>query len=186
MTDASNEAPRQQKVRCQKCGAVWAAFTLPAPMAELAASMIKMRCEACGAGPSSLSLFGGSGGGAASPDAQKWPGLTLWLASGERGTSSETIVQTLTGIPALGRDTDRGSPPLDPADLRRCRLLLEAVPSLVPLLPKMAAASKDWAGLIAHWAEICALMDEEVPDWRDPRCRGMARKTYERMKSLRV
>lgn len=44
-----------------------------------------------------------------------------WLRSGERGISSETIFSTITGLEL----NQCGSHPLDPADFRRCSLLLD-------------------------------------------------------------
>ena len=51
--------------------------------------------------------------------------MTMWLAVGERGLSSEAIALTALGLEPTGF---RASWPHDPADLRRCLLLLEAVP----------------------------------------------------------
>lgn len=91
----------------------------------------------------------------------------LWLASGERGTSSETMFTVMTGIDALkGWRKDH---PYDPDDFRRCRLLLEQVPELAPMLPKMAGVSPQWTELVRIWDELCTTMDEEAPDWRDGR-----------------
>lgn len=54
-------------------------------------------------------------------------GLIQWIASGERGASSNTIVQHLTG---LQTDVDGWlTHPADPDDLDRCLKLLEAVPT---------------------------------------------------------
>lgn len=107
------------------------------------------------------------------------PGLSekaiVWLATGERGTSSETIFSHLTGVDALRGD--RKDHPYDPADLRRCRLLLEQVPELVPLFPKMATVSEHWANLVEKWDLICTTMDSEAPLWREGK--GFGHKTYE-------
>lgn len=74
---------------------------------------------------------------------------------------------SLTGVDALrGGHKDH---PYDPADFRRCRLLLEAVPELQPLLPNMAKESPAWAGLVKAWADICSTMDSETPNWRSPK-----------------
>lgn len=90
-----------------------------------------------------------------------------WLATGERGISSNTMFTILTGVDAL----EGWSPgyPIDPSDLRRCRLLLEQCPELTKEFPRMANASKMWAGLVRDWAAICAAMDKEIPDWRTQR-----------------
>lgn len=96
------------------------------------------------------------------------PGLSLaaikWLASGERGISSNTIFTRLTGIDAL--EGWGGGHPYDPSDFRRCQLLLEALPELVPLFPKMADVSNEWKDLVYLWADIVKAMDEESPNWR--------------------
>lgn len=108
------------------------------------------------------------------------PGLseaaTRWLASGERGMSSEMIFTHLTGTATLsGR---RKYHPYDPADFRRCQLLLEQVPELQLLFPRMAEVSPEWAALVAAWPAIIAAMDREVPGWRDGRTSGMAHEAY--------
>ena len=51
--------------------------------------------------------------------------ITMWLALGERGISSEAIALTALGVHPIGHDA---SWPHDPGDLRRCRLLLEEAP----------------------------------------------------------
>lgn len=99
-----------------------------------------------------------------------------WLASGERGVSSNTIFQWLTGIDALRGE--RMGHPYDPTDFRRCRLLLEQVPELQPHFYRMREVSQQWSNLVDQWGAICATMDEEVPDWRDGRG-GIAKKTYD-------
>lgn len=107
--------------------------------------------------------------------------LLEWLANGERGISSNTIVQHLTGIKTLG--TWRKDIPYDPDDLRRCRLLLERVPALKERFHAMASCSADWERLVEKWDELCTLMDEESPFWRDGE--GSAERTYEMMADLR-
>lgn len=110
------------------------------------------------------------------------PEATAWLADGERGVSSNTMFEYLTGISAVGKWG--GSHPRDPGDFRRCRLLLERVPELVPLLPRMAEVSPVWAALVAGWDSLCATMDAECPYWRTGRG-GSAPKTYEMMRAIR-
>ena len=111
--------------------------------------------------------------------------LVIWLAGGERGTSSNTIVEHLTGLPALGRGWDRsGDHPSDPDDLRRCLLLLEAVPAFKSRFYEMQDSSKEWNALTVHIEELTRLLTEEVPNWKDSRARGSAPKTYARMKEI--
>lgn len=103
-------------------------------------------------------------------------GAAEWLRTGERGISSEAIFSHLTGIPIGGHRLD---PPSDPSDLRRCRLLLHAVPAFRARLRKMAEISPAWAALVARWDELCALMDAETPGMS-----GRAPKTFALMQRL--
>ena len=86
--------------------------------------------------------------------------LTHWLLKGERGASSNAMVEHITG---LGGNT---SHPYDPDDFRRCRLLVERVAVIRFNLGKMSTCSPTWARIIAVWGELCALMDAEAPEWR--------------------
>ena len=115
----------------------------------------------------------------------QYEGLVEWLAGGRRGLSSDQIVTSLTGLDALGERWGDYAPhhPHDPADLARCRRLLDAVPALKREFHRMAAVSKEWAALVPVWDELCALMDEEAPDWE--RGKGEAPRTFERMQELR-
>ncbi len=103
-----------------------------------------------------------------------------WLASGERGISSNSIFTYLTGVNALG-DWTQGYP-LDPSDFRRCRLLLDQVPELAEQFPRMANASKTWARLVRDWDAICKAMDKELPDWRTPPKRSSCPEAYKLIK----
>ena len=109
---------------------------------------------------------------------KKLEDLVRWLAGGRRGVSSNTMVQHLTGLSALGDSC--GSHPHDPDDLSRCRLLLEQVPHLQ--LDGMATCSGPWAKLVEQWGDICNLMDSEAPRWREGQ--GSAPKTYSLMRKL--
>lgn len=105
-----------------------------------------------------------------------------WLAVGERGVSSNTIFTVLTGVNAL--EDWSACYPHDPADVRRCRLLLEQVPELQTKFPTMAAVSQEWKALVENWATICTVFDREAPDWRDPDARWSAPKTYQLIQKL--
>jgi hypothetical protein len=104
------------------------------------------------------------------------PELMQWLLYGERGSSSEAMVAHITGT---GKKVNH---PYDPSDLRRCRLLVEQVPSIRISLSKMASCSAVWSRIIEHWNELCELMDQEAPNWRQ--CKGSSPKTYELMRKL--
>ena len=111
------------------------------------------------------------------------PEAVEWLANGQRGISSNAIFTHLTGVDAMGRWTFPGSNhPSDPDDLHRCRLLLERCPELRAELPRMATRSKVWARLVAEWDALCAMLDEEAPEWRQGR--GSAPRTYARMNEI--
>jgi len=90
-----------------------------------------------------------------------------WLAVGEQGSSSMVMFAVITGVrPDPMREGDT-SYPHDPDDLSRCRLLLEQVPELADNLEKLSAVSPVWERIVNAWDQLCALMDDECPDWRD-------------------
>lgn len=105
-----------------------------------------------------------------------------WWALGEHGSSSEAIFIHLSGL-RLSPDQDSKEHPHDPSDLRRCRLLLEAVPSFRERLPEMSEVSREWGQLVAKWDQLCTMMDEECPQWRKGK-KGDANKTYMLMREL--
>lgn len=84
--------------------------------------------------------------------------IRAWLAHGERGLSSETIVGRLCGLPL----TQYESAPLDLDDLRRCVRLLDACPELRPLLPRMTSVSPEWERLVARWDQLEATFRKEL------------------------
>lgn len=106
------------------------------------------------------------------------PGLSdaavKWLATGERGLSSDVMFEVLTGEP---RGLQSSAHPHDPDDFRRCRLLLEQVPELQ--LDDMKQVSPQWANLVAVWPQICAAMDQELGlNWQNPKPGAKAMATY--------
>src|SRR5262245_23960600 len=92
------------------------------------------------------------------------PGLDEWLRTGDRGWSSETMVEVFEGVP-IGTFTGRWGPkhPHDPADLRRCIRLLEAVPAYRERLQEMCHVSMTWCVLVQAWDKLEAMLAEEVP-----------------------
>lgn len=72
-----------------------------------------------------------------------------WIAVGEVGASSTVMAAYLTT-----RTPGDRSHPHDPSDLRRCLLLLDAVPELRTELRHMADVSPQWATLIAIWDQL--------------------------------
>src|SRR5690606_32854600 len=88
--------------------------------------------------------------------------FTEWLASGERGLSSEAIVERLTGKRVTRYPSLRMGYPHDPSDLRRCMELLDAYPLARLAFPSMAEVSPVWAALVAVWDELEATLREEM------------------------
>lgn len=81
--------------------------------------------------------------------------LEAWLAGADRGISSNTIVQALTGRVLL---TDFGPDvPHDAGDFGRCRRLLEAVPEFRPRLAEVAALYPAWGPFVEAWDELTDL-----------------------------
>lgn len=104
--------------------------------------------------------------------------ITMWLAVGERGLSSEAIALTTLGLRPTGL---RASWPLDPDDLRRCLLLLEAVPETREKgLLVLAKRCPRWAALVKIWDRLSATLRSEIGE-NLPR-RGSATKTYALMR----
>lgn len=94
------------------------------------------------------------------PDWQPVPNALLaWLMNGETGTSSLTMAGRFIGFPLK-----REGHPWDPADFRRCLLLLKAVPAVRSVLPGLAATSPGWKALAGAWDELEALFLEELTE----------------------
>lgn len=102
--------------------------------------------------------------------------LNNWLASGNRGISSEAIASYLTGINFVSGHWFSNHPH-DPSDFKRCMDLLEAVPEFRPRLKEMAEVSPIWAELVENWDELEKLYKEEAPT-------GKAPKLYDRMQEI--
>jgi hypothetical protein len=113
--------------------------------------------------------------------------FTSWLASGERGISSEAIVSQLTGS-RVGHSWPGNDIPFDPADFRRCELLLRAYPLARLIFPAaMRSRSGNWARLVEHWDELVELIESEVPGAfnRMPPIGSEAPKAHALMQELR-
>ena len=94
--------------------------------------------------------------------------LNKWLASGDRGISSEAITSQLTGINILGGGwpTDY---PRDPPDFGRCLRLLIAVPEFKLRLDEMKSRHPIWAKYIKNWADMERFYWEEFPTGKAPK-----------------
>lgn len=112
--------------------------------------------------------------------------LLQWLLNGETGMSSKEIVRAYHDLPPrwhlYGARRDY---PLDPADFRRCLLLLEAVPEIREQAFQRLAeepAPSPWPALVARWDEIAAVFLEE---WGPDRPKnGRAPLTYKLMREI--
>jgi hypothetical protein len=105
-----------------------------------------------------------------------------WLFTGSVGISSETICAAFLGKPSRRG----GGTPSDPDDLNRCRMFLECL-SAEGRREALQAVSRrfmDWIPLVREWDSLCALMDEEAPNWR--KGKGAAPRTFHAMKLLEV
>ena len=100
--------------------------------------------------------------------------MTMWLAIGERGISSNAIALTTLGLHPAGHDAWW---PVDPADLRRCLLLLEEVPETRENgLLVLAKRCPKWAALVRVWDRLSETLRSEIGDRLPPR--GSAPRTY--------
>ena len=100
--------------------------------------------------------------------------MTMWLAIGERGISSNAIALTTLGMHPIGHDAWW---PVDPADLRRCLLLLEQAPETREEgLLVLAERCPKWAALVNVWDLLSETLRSEIGDTLPPY--GSAPKTY--------
>jgi len=91
--------------------------------------------------------------------------LQRWLAHGERCASSDTIAKYCGGscVPSNVEEP----PPADLKALRRCRLLLEQCPEMLPKFKRVGHLSPVWAEVVSFWGDLCMLQDLEDPSWRE-------------------
>lgn len=105
-----------------------------------------------------------------------------WLATGERGMSSEALFERLTGH-RVTTALARAMHPRDPNDLRRCLLMLEQC-GLASRVHEAADLSAAWARLLGAWPHLVSSLEREVGDWRDARVGAWAPDTYKMMEDL--
>lgn len=106
--------------------------------------------------------------------------FALWLANGERGMSSDAIVQRATGVRVGDSFGSCPAIPYDPSDSRRCMLLIQSYPILRSILPEMSAVSVQWANIVSHWDELESLYNLEKDN-----SNGTAPRLYRRLRELR-
>jgi len=74
-----------------------------------------------------------------------------WLKHGQRGLSSNTIYQAITKAELIGFEPHI---PRDPADFKRCYLLLEAVPLFKKNLHLVYEAYPKWKPFVREWSRM--------------------------------
>lgn len=72
-----------------------------------------------------------------------------WLTGHDHGTSSETLLSCLTGIPVSRMDI-----PYDPGDLGRCIRMLNLFPELRNRLGEVIKILPEWTPFIDCWKEL--------------------------------
>lgn len=80
-----------------------------------------------------------------------------WYRSSDTGTSSETMFEVLTGIPAKFHDR-----PHDMADIGRCIRMLRLFPELRPLIGNVQKKYIAWRPYIDCWMELERLYEKCV------------------------
>ena len=113
------------------------------------------------------------------------PGARDWIEFGEHGMSSVYLFWALTGYSMTGSEPTCHAP-IDPADLRRCILMLDTC----ELNDKFAEfafpdSATGWSKLQDRWGQLVSTFTAEVPDFQDIDCSKSAPSTYAIMKSLR-
>ena len=107
-----------------------------------------------------------------------------WLSYGEIGASAAAMFWGCTGVTPRGMKVNASNPahPRDPADLRRCLLLMGSVPECATASERMRGKSTAWTGLEDAWPELVASLAAEAPEWRGKS--ASAPKTYELMQRV--
>ncbi|EBK2630087.1 hypothetical protein VL83_13880 [Salmonella enterica subsp. enterica serovar Montevideo] len=101
-----------------------------------------------------------------------------WQTKGHVGISSATMASI-----ALGLEKNfyhgRFDAPSDPADLRRCMMLVDEIPEIKDSFPLIAKKVKRFSPILREWDSLIALLKFEIkrPDKRAP-------KTYKWIKEL--
>lgn len=105
----------------------------------------------------------------------------IWATFGEQGISSRTIFAVMTGVMAyedkFPYEWRRFNVPHDPADFRRCYLLLKLIPEWREQLEEMGKTFDNWWPFVYHWDEMTALYEQER---NNPK--GTCPKLYELMR----
>lgn len=99
-----------------------------------------------------------------------------WLANGDTGVSSETMVAISMG--AVASDETGFDAPYDPSDFGRCYKLVKAVPELRDQFKRIGEIVPTFAGILQNWDELCETFERDAP-------KGRSDDLYSRIKELR-
>lgn len=116
---------------------------------------------------------------------QLTPGARKWIQAGEHGMSSVYLFWALTGYSMTGSEPSCHVP-IDPADLRRCILMLDTCELNADFTEfAFPDSATGWSKLQDRWEQLVSTFTVEVPDFQDIDCSKSAPDTYAIMKSLR-
>lgn len=85
-----------------------------------------------------------------------------WLANGNRGISSNTLFEKITGM-SCGRHDDHLDAPSDAWDLARCMRLVVVCPQFRPLIHRVRTVNRRWGIVVENWDILEAILRVEWP-----------------------
>ncbi len=149
---------RNGKLFCFNCGQAFS-YKLPAPVQQFADQCrafdkLHLHCEKTWVKP------------VPSPEGKtELENVAWWIANGEHGISSCTMVYYISEIMVQPRRTDGSSPsfgsPSDADDFRRCHELLQAVPQYKTQLHKVKGYGKPWPALVDNWDKLTEMFESQ-------------------------
>lgn len=90
--------------------------------------------------------------------------MDFWLKYGERGASSETMFQVISGK-KIRQSADNH--PNDPDDFSRCFKLLDMIPEWKSELYKMKDVSVVWSNLVDNWSKLTEMYLDMILKQKD-------------------
>jgi hypothetical protein len=90
--------------------------------------------------------------------------ITHWLLRGEVGISSQTMVEIY-----LGYKKGKWCHPMDPSDFRRCYKMLEELPFVRSVLPKLGEATPAFSEMGKRWDELESVYNQEKDNYTAPK-----------------
>ena len=100
--------------------------------------------------------------------------VLCWFATGEIGQSSKAMAFCAAGV---NGNIDH---PYDPADLRRCMLLVEQIPEIEVHFDKIAKLSDTWEQIILNWHDLIRMLKVEMESGNE------APVTYKMLREIRA